>query len=85
MQKRNKVVRLTLSGGLVGMLGTNPRRALDNEIDKHNQDGWNAIEFQANLAPNMLVRLLQFAVLVCTLGIWTWGSGYLILFERETA
>jgi hypothetical protein len=85
MIKKNKVVRLTLAGGLIGLLGTNPRRALDNEIDRHNQDGWNAIEFQPHLATNMLIRILQFLVLVCTLGIWTWGAGYLILFERETA
>ena len=36
----NKVVRISLSGGLIGLLTTNPRRAIDDAIDKANQDGW---------------------------------------------
>ena len=83
MSKRNKVVRISLAGGIIGMLFTNPRKALDDAIDKENQDGWNAHQIQTHSTSNILIRLLQLAVLVCTLGIWTWGAGYLILFEKE--
>jgi hypothetical protein len=41
--KVNKVVRITLYSGLIGQLIVNPRRALDERIDKENQNGWNAI------------------------------------------
>ena len=33
MSKVNKVVRISLSGGLIGWLTTNPRKAIDDSID----------------------------------------------------
>lgn len=41
MRKVNKVVRIALSGGLLGALLTNPRRALDSAISQANAEGWN--------------------------------------------
>jgi len=31
------------------------------------------------------VILLQIIVLVMTVGLWTWGAGYLLLFQKERA
>ena len=83
--KVNKVVRLSLSGGLIGLLTTNPRRALDNRIDKENQEGWNAVYILPHHDTNLFAALLRILVLFLTLFLWTWGAGYLILFEREKA
>ena len=85
MSKLNKVVRISLSGGIIGWLTTNPRRALDNRIDKENQEGWNAIYVMPQSDTNLAAVIARFVVLVCTLFLWTWGAGYLILFERERA
>jgi len=83
MSKKNKVVRIALSGGLVGMLTTNPRKALEDRIDKENQDGWNAIYFSDHKTANLFITALQITVLVLTLFIWTFGAGYMILFEKD--
>ena len=83
--KVNKVVRISLSGGIIGWLTTNPRRALDNRIDQENQQGWNAVYFQNHRDTNLAVAVARAIVLLCTLFLWTWGAGYLILFERERA
>ena len=85
MAKVNKVVRIALSGGIIGLLATNPRRALDQRIDKENQEGWSATYFIPHSETNLFMSILRLVVLVCTLFLWTWGAGYLILFERETA
>ena len=85
MTKINKVVRISLSGGIIGMLTTNPRKALDEVIDKHNQDGWNAVYFQEHKTSNLFVWLLQLVVLFLTLLLWTFGAGYMVLFEKESA
>ena len=85
MAKINKVVRISLSGGIIGLLTTNPRRALDARIDQENQAGWNAVYFIPHTDTNLLVAVLRLVVLVGTLFLWTWGAGYLILFERERA
>jgi hypothetical protein len=82
--KRNKVIRLSLSGGIIGLLTTNPRKALDDAIDKANQDGWNAVQIQPHKTSNLLIVMLQVVVLFLTLFLWTWGSGYLVLMERES-
>lgn len=82
--KKSKVVHINLMGGLIGLLATNPRRALEQKIDQENRDGWNAIYFQAHRDTNLLGIILKFIVLVCTLFLFTWGAGYMVLFERET-
>ena len=41
--------------------------------------------FTPHVETNLLVAILRLVVLVCTLFLWTWGAGYLILFERERA
>ena len=41
MYKENKIVRIALSGGIIGALCTSPRRALDAAVRKHNAEGWN--------------------------------------------
>ena len=72
-----------MSGGLIGAFFTNPRKALESEIEMANQHGWNAIHIQTHRTMNLLVWLLQLLVLLLTLGLWTWGSGYLVLLERD--
>ena len=85
MAKVNKVVRVALSGGIIGALFTNPRKSLDDVIDKNNQDGWNAIYFSEHRTSNLFIWLLQLIVLFATLLLWTFGAGYMVLFEKETA
>ena len=79
----NKIVRISLAGGIVGLLTTNPRRSLENVIRAQNDEGYRCTYFIPNHAPNLLMRVLQLIVLICTLGLWTWGAGYLILLEKN--
>lgn len=81
----NKVVRISLAGGLIGLLTTNPRRAIDNAIDKANQDGWHCHQIVPHSSRNLLVWILQVVVLLLTFFLWTWGAGYILLFEKERA
>ena len=83
MAKKNRVSRVTLMGGLIGALTTNPRKALENEINKLNKEGWNAIHIDQHRTTNLFIWVLQILVLVLTLGLFTWGGGYLILFEKD--
>jgi hypothetical protein len=83
MSVRNKVKRVTLSGGIIGSLLTNPRKTLDDAIDAENQAGWKATQIQPHVTTNLFMLVVQLAVLFMTLGLWTWGGGYLVLFEKE--
>lgn len=81
--KINKVKRIALSGGLVGALFTNPRKALDTAIQEANADGWNCHQILPHSTTNLFIIILQIALLICTLGFWTFGAGYLLLLEKE--
>ncbi len=83
MSATNKVVRIALSGGLIGLLFTNPRRALDKAINDANANGWRCHQILPHSERNLLVVLLQLVVLLLTLGMWTWGAGYILLLEQK--
>ena len=79
----NHVMRVELMGGLIGLLTTNPRKALEKAITKANKLGWTATHIDKHGSANLLVWVVQLAVLICTLGLWTWSEGYLVLLEKE--
>lgn len=78
----NRIERISLSGGLIGLLTTNPRRALDNALDRANADGWEAVQVIPHRTTNALVFAAQLTVLLLTCGLWTWGAGYLVLLRK---
>jgi hypothetical protein len=41
MQKTNKVVRVSFSGGLLGLIFGSARGKLEEVIQEHNKQGWN--------------------------------------------
>lgn len=84
MIKENKVERIALSGGILGALLTNPKRALNNAIKKENANGWVCKEIIPHSTNNYAIIILQLLILVCTLFLWTFGAGYLILFEKDS-
>lgn len=83
MSKKNKVTRISLIGGIIGAITTNPRKALEDEVAKGNNEGWNAIHIEPHRTTNLFIAILQLVVLVITIGLYTWGGGYLVLFEKE--
>lgn len=83
MAKKNKILRISLMGGLIGALTTNPRKALEDAIDLENQSGWSAIHIDAHKTTNLFIALLQLIVLLLTFGLFTWGGGYMVLLERD--
>ncbi|MCL2122796.1 MAG: hypothetical protein FWH34_01770 [Desulfovibrionaceae bacterium] len=79
----NKIERVALSGGILGALFTNPRRALESLIEQHNKEGWRVRQIIPHDTTNIAVKIFQIIVLLCTLFLWTFGAGYLIVFEKE--
>ncbi|MDR0301261.1 MAG: hypothetical protein LBI04_03000 [Treponema sp.] len=82
-RKINKLARVSLSGGLIGALGVNPRYKLETVIEKYNAAGWNCHQIYPHTTRNLFIMLLQVFLLVITLGLWTFGAGYLLLFEKD--
>jgi hypothetical protein len=83
MSRINKVARISLSGGIIGLIFTNPRSALEQRLARENADGWSAVQITPHKDTNLFIALVRSVVLVVTLFLWTWGAGYLILLEKE--
>lgn len=79
---KTQVIRKTVAGGLIGALVTNPRRTLANEIDEKAHSGWRLTAMTPLAGANLFMTLVSLVVLVLTLGMWTFGAGYLLAFER---
>ncbi|MFP3042423.1 hypothetical protein LQZ19_11460 [Treponema primitia] len=82
-KKINKIVRVSLSGGLIGAVATNPRKALEKVIQKYNSAGWNCHQILDHATRNIFISIIQIVILIVTLGLWTFGAGYLVLFEKD--
>jgi len=81
--KQNRMERVFLSGGLIGALTTNPKSAIEGKIKILNTQGWNCRQILPHGTHNLFITIVQTIILVCTLGLWTFGGGYLLLFEKE--
>lgn len=85
VRKRNKVDEVSFIGGLIGFLFVNPRAIIDSRVSEANNHGWTLVAFQKSSGNNLLINVLRFVLLVVTLGLFTFGDGMYLVFEKETA
>ena len=84
-QKINKVVRVILSGGLIGALGTNPKAAIEKHLQANNSEGWSLVQMEQMGDSNLLMLILKLLLLVITLGLFTFGTGFYLIFEKDSS
>lgn len=82
VQRINKVVRIGLAGGLIGALVTNTKSAFEKAINEANAEGWNLAEVVPLSGTNLFMLLIRVFLLLITLGLFTLGSNYLLVFEK---
>lgn len=79
----NKVVRIGLAGGLIGALITNTRGTFDKAIAQENQLGWNLCHVESVGSYNLFMLILRVIILILTLGLFTLGANYILIFEKD--
>ena len=82
-QQLNKVVNVTLAGGIIGMLGSSPQNALNNRIKKENASGWRVIQVIPAYNGNILLVILRIIILCLTIFLYTTANGYYVILERK--
>ncbi len=80
---KNTIVRVDLKGGLIGKMLVDPIKAMNSRIREMNDVGWRSTFVLPYTEHNYVVIFAQALVLICTLGLWTWGGGYIVMFERN--
>ena len=69
MRKTNKVVRISYSGGLLGLVFGSARGKLEKVLEDNNGHGWNLAEVIHD-NPNILILVFSMIVLTLTLRLW---------------
>mgnify|MGYP001334647279 FL=1 len=81
--KRNKIDEITYVGGLIGWLLINPRKTIDARVSQANEAGWTVVNIIPGSNQNALFRLMRYVVLTLTLGIFTFGDGVIVIYEKD--
>ncbi len=79
----NKVVNVTLTGGIIGLIGASPQNSLNGRIKKENANGWKVIQIIPSASGNILLMILRLLFLVCTLFFYTTSNGYYVIMEKK--
>jgi len=81
--KKNKVLNITLKGGIIGMLADSPQNSLNKNIEKVNEEGWRVVQVISAASGNLFLAIWRIFLLVITLFIYTTANGYYVVLEKE--
>ena len=79
----NKVVNVSLTGGIIGLFSSSPMNALNSRIQAENTSGWKVIQVIPADSGNIFLALFRLILLVCTLFLYTTSNGYYVVMERK--
>jgi uncharacterized membrane protein len=81
--QHNKVVKVTLIGGIIALFIHSPLSALNKKIKEENANGWVVVEVMPAASGNVFISIFRVLLLVLTLLFYTTASGYYIVMERK--
>jgi len=79
----NKVVNVTLTGGLIGLFSVSPISSLNSRIVKENANGWRVIQVIPADSGNIFLYIFRLLLLVVTLFLYTTANGYYVILEKK--
>ena len=79
----NKVVNVTLDGGIIGLLANSPQGALNDKIRAENAKGWKVIQVIPADSGNLFLIIFRFILLIITVFLYTTANGYYVIMERK--
>jgi len=83
LKKTNKVVNVSLSGGIIGLLAGSPQDSLNDRIQLENSKGWSVIQVIPADSGNLFLTIFRLILLVCTCLLYTTANGYYVVMERN--
>ncbi len=80
--QNNKVLNVTLIGGLIGLFGSSPQKKLNSRIKKENLNGWRVVQIIPADSGNVFLFIFRLLILIITLFLYTTANGYYVIMER---
>ncbi len=81
--QNNKVINVTLNGGVIGLLADSPQRTLNRRIKKEDAEGWRVVQIIPADSGNIFLTIFRLILLLLTLFIFTTANGYYVVMERR--
>ena len=81
--KRNRIDEISFIGGLIGWLAVNPKDTINSRVAQANEYGWRVVNIVPGSDQNAFLRVLRIIVLFLTFGLFTWGDGVYVIYEKE--
>lgn len=78
----NKIVNVSLVGGLIGLFTSSPQSSLNNRISKENSKGWRVIQIIPADSGNVFLFIFRLLLLFLTLFLYTTANGYYVVMEK---
>lgn len=78
-----KVVNVTLTGGIVGMLADSPQNKLNRVISEASQSGWRVVQIIPASSGNIFLMIIRLLLLLVTMFFYTQANGYYVVLERR--
>ena len=79
----NKVVNVTLVGGIIGALSSSPQKRINNVILQENANGYKVIQVIPSASGNIFLTIIRALILVLTLFLYTTTNGYYVIMEKK--
>ena len=79
----NKVVNVTLTGGIIGLLSSSPQSTLNKRVQIENAKGWKVVQIIPADSGNLFLLLFRLFLLLITLFLYTTVNGYYIILEKK--
>jgi hypothetical protein len=78
----NKVLNITRTGGIIGLLTDSPLDKLNGAIENENIRGWKVVQIIPDVSGNLLLVILRTLILILTLFLYTPANGFYVIFEK---
>jgi len=79
---KNKVINVSLKGGIIGFLTDSPQNSLNRRIKAENAKGWKVVQIIPASSGNLFLLILRLFLLIITLLLYTTSNGYYIIMEK---
>ncbi|NOQ75155.1 MAG: hypothetical protein GQ574_24290 [Crocinitomix sp.] len=79
----NRIENVTLTGGLIGLIGSSPLMSLNKAVKNYNSKGWRVVQVLPSNSGNIAILALRIALLILTLGLFTISNGYYLVLELK--
>lgn len=81
--QHNKIINVSLKGGLIGLFADSPQNTLNKAVIKQNKLGYRVVQVIPAHSGSILLFLLRLILLFITFFFYTTANGFYLILEKS--